>query len=435
MVSYIAIYQMKRTNLLRYIFLLPALLVSTVLMAQHPLPDEAEETGAEADSLICDTLAADTAAVDFSLPWPQNVQARIGRLLENSMFETSQVGMMVYDLTADSTIFRHNERQMMRPASTMKVVTAVAAIDRLGGSYQLRTSLYYTGAIDNGTLTGDVWCVGGFDPLFNSDDMKAFVESVRQMGVDTIRGRIVADKSMKDADRLGEGWCWDDDNPVLSPLLISRKDRFTERLAEELREAGVTVDAYLTEEALPDGAYIVCTRFHTIDQVLMRMMKDSDNLSAEAMFYQIAAAEGRRPARASHARSVIRRMISRTGLDGNSYKIADGSGLSLYNYVSAELEVRLLRYAYQNTDIYLHLLPSLPVAGQDGTLAKRMHGSFTDGNVKAKTGTLTGISSLAGYCTAANGHTLCFAIINQGVMHGRNGRAFQDRVCSALCEP
>lgn len=153
------------------------------------------------------------------------------------------------------------------------------------------------------------------------------------------------------------------------------------------------------------------------------------------MFYQIAAAEGRRPARASHARSVIRRMISRTGLDGNSYKIADGSGLSLYNYMSAELEVRLLRYAYQNTDIYLHLLPSLPVAGQDGTLAKRMHGSFTDGNVRAKTGTLTGISSLAGYCTAANGHTLCFAIINQGVMHGRNGRAFQDRVCSALCEP
>lgn len=426
---------MKRTNLLRYIFLLPALLVSTALMAQHPLPDETEETGAEADSLTCDTLAADTVAVDFSLPWPQNVQARIGRLLENSMFETSQVGMMVYDLTADSTIFRHNERQMLRPASTMKLVTAIAGIDRLGSSYQFRTSLYYTGTIDNGTLTGDIWCVGGFDPLFNSDDMKAFVESIHQMGVDTIRGRIVADKSMKDADRLGEGWCWDDDNPVLSPLLISRKDKFAERLVEELMEAGITVDAYQTEDVLPNGAYIVCTRFHTIDQVLMGMMKDSNNLSAEAMFYQIAAADGRRPARASYARSVIRRLIGRTGLRGDDYKIADGSGLSLYNYVSAELEVRLLRYAYLNAEIYNHLLPSLPIAAQDGTLSKRMHGSFTDGNVRAKTGTLTGISSLAGYCTAANGHTLCFAIINQGIMHGRNGRAFQDRVCTALCEP
>lgn len=426
---------MKRTNVLRYIFLLPALLVSTALMAQRPLPDETGETGEETDSLICDTLAADTAIIDMSLPWPQNVQARIGRLLEKSMFETSQVGMMVYDLTADSTIFRHNERQMLRPASTMKLITAIAGIDRLGSSYQFRTSLYYTGTIDNGTLTGDIWCVGGFDPLFNSDDMKAFVESIHQMGVDTIRGRIVADKSMKDADRLGEGWCWDDDNPVLSPLLISRKDKFAERLVEELMEAGITVDAYQTEDVLPNGAYIVCTRFHTIDQVLMGMMKDSNNLSAEAMFYQIAAADGRRPARASYARSVIRRLIGRTGLRGDDYKIADGSGLSLYNYVSAELEVRLLRYAYLNAEIYNHLLPSLPIAAQDGTLSKRMHGSFTDGNVRAKTGTLTGISSLAGYCTAANGHTLCFAIINQGVMHGRNGRAFQDRVCTALCEP
>lgn len=399
-------------------------------------------TTAQTDELTDDTcgcssicVQADSIVTDSMMPWPQNVQERIGRLLDSRMFETSQVGLMVYDLTADSAIFRHNERQMMRPASTMKVVTAVAAIDMLGGSYRFRTSLYYTGSIDNGTLTGDVWCVGGFDPLFNNDDMNAFVESILQMGVDTIRGRIVADKSMKEPELLGEGWCWDDKNPTLSPLLISRKDRFTEKFIEELREAGVAVEAYCTEEALPNGAFIVCTRFHTIDQVLMRMMKDSDNLFAEAMLYQIAAAGGDRPARASHARKAIRRVIDKAGLRGGDYKIADGSGLSLYNYVSAELEVALLRYAYRNTDIYLHLHPSLPTAGEDGTLKKRMRGTQADGNVRAKTGTLTGISSLAGYCTAANGHELCFAIINQGVMHGGNGRAFQDRVCTALCRP
>ena len=53
----------------------------------------------------------------------------------------------------------------------------------------------------------------------------------------------------------------------------------------------------------------------------------------------------------------------------------------------------------------------------------------------AKTGTVTGISSLAGYCTASNGHHLAFSIINQGVMHRKNGRAFQDRVCTILCSP
>ena len=56
------------------------------------------------------------------------------------------------------------------------------------------------------------------------------------------------------------------------------------------------------------------------------------------------------------------------------------------------------------------------------------------GNVLAKTGTLSGISSLAGYLTTADGRQLCFAIINQGVMRNKDGKDFQDRVCTALCE-
>jgi D-alanyl-D-alanine carboxypeptidase/D-alanyl-D-alanine-endopeptidase (penicillin-binding protein 4) len=64
-----------------------------------------------------------------------------------------------------------------------------------------------------------------------------------------------------------------------------------------------------------------------------------------------------------------------------------------------------------------------------------MKGPYTKGNVHAKTGTLTGVSSLAGYCRAANNHLLAFCIINQGVMKNADGRGFQDRVCTALCQP
>ena len=385
-----------------------------------------------ADSTLNDTVSAEQNA----LPWPLRVRSRIDGLVSgNSMFQTSQLGMMVYDLTADSAIYCHNERQMMRPASTMKTITAITAIDKLGGSYQLKTTLYYKGTIENRTLQGDVYCVGGFDPRFNSDDMNAFVEGIRRMGVDTIRGHIVADKSMKDDDRLGEGWCWDDDNPVLSPLLISRKDKFTERFAKDLREAGIVVDADLTEGKVPGDAFSICTRYHTIDQILMKMMKESDNLYAEALFYQVAAATGARPAKARHAAGTVRQLIRKAGANSDMCQIADGSGLSLYNYVSPELEVKMLRYAFRNSNIYLHLYPSLPIAGEDGTLKKRMKGSFTAGNVHAKTGTVTGISSLAGYCTASNGHVLCFSIINQGLLHKRNGRNFQDRVCDILCQP
>lgn len=380
-----------------------------------------------------DTFQVDT--IDVALPWPRNIQYRLDSLLRHPMFETSTVGLEVYDLTADSILYKVNEHQMLRPASTMKLLTAITAIDKLGGSYQFRTQLYYTGKVEDHTLTGDLYCVGGFDPRFNIDDMNAFVESIRHMGVDTIRGSIVADRSMKDADLLGEGWCWDDDNPPLSPLTIGRNTQFVDRFIRQLVDDGVVLDVRVSDGTLPDSAFHLCSRFHSIDQILLRMMKQSDNFYAEAMFYQLAAHQGHRPARAKDAAAIVKRLISKVGLGHRPYRIADGSGLSLYNYLSADLEVRLLRYAYRNSTVYLHLLPSLPVAGSDGTLRNRMRGSFAADNVKAKTGTLEGVSALAGYCTAANGHRLCFSIINQGVMHTSNARRFQDRVCNALCAP
>lgn len=424
---------MKSNSIAKIFLWLAVALMPSSLLAQTD--NEAllaeNDTVAIADSAWADTLVAR----NDTLPWPQNVQAAIDDLLTNDMFQTSQVGMMIYDLDADSVIYRKNERQLMRPASTMKVITAITALHRLGGGYQFKTDLCYTGRVDSTTLNGDVYCVGGFDPRFNSDDMRAFAEALRKMGVDTIRGNLYADRSMKDADLLGEGWCWDDDNPVLSPLVYQRKDIFMDKFLEALHRDGITVIGNIADKRRPQDASCIITRFHTIDQVLMRMLKQSDNLYAESMFYQIAASSGNRPATAKSAKALERQLIDKLGLDASRYRLADGSGLSLYNYVSPELEVRFLRYAYENKGIYNHLLPALPIAGEDGTLKSRMRSQFTMGNVHAKTGTVEGISSLCGYLTAANGHHICFCIINQGVMHGKNGRQFQDKVCQLLCQP
>ena len=70
---------------------------------------------------------------------------------------------------------------------------------------------------------------------------------------------------------------------------------------------------------------------------------------------------------------------------------------------------------------------------EDGTLRKRMRGTEAAGNVQAKTGTVEGVSTLSGYCTAANGNRLCFSIMNQGIRHTSTGRRFQDRLCRELC--
>lgn len=397
------------------------------------------QISAPVEYTIADTAIVDTVAIDSTLKWPENVTARLDRLMKEPLLKKTQLGLMVYDLTADSAIYCQGEKQTMRPASTMKLVTAITAIDKLGGGYQFRTQLFYTGIIDHTILRGDLYCVGGMDPRFNNDDMRAFVESLQKLGIDTICGRLIADTSMKDDTRLGEGWCWDDDNPSLTPLLIGKKDMFMERFRQELRDGGIAVvdneEAIANNKTKNRPLIHLCSRFHSLDQVLMRMLKESDNLYAESVLYQIAASGGVKNATATHARQWINKLITRIGLNPGDYKFADGCGLSLYNYISAELLVRLLRFAYHNQNVYGQLYPALPIAGVDGTLEKRMKGAFTNGNVRAKTGTLTGISSLAGYCIAANGHRLAFAIINQGVLRNTSGRTFQDKVCTALCEP
>ena len=411
----------------KYVLFLLFALLQLPLFAQ--LDESEDSTLLEADTVVCDTLSLD-------LPWPLNVQERLARLLNAPLLQTSQLGLMVWDLTADSVLFVHNHRQTMRPASTMKLFTAVAALQHLGGSYQLSTSLYIKGQHQGRTLNGNVYVKGGMDPAFDISDLREFAYQLQHLGIDTLRGSIVADVSMKDTLKWGEGWCWDDDNPTLSPLLVGKKANFTERLLNELSRSGVVVSGVsLAHGYVPSDAYLVATCEHSLDQVLLRMMKESDNLYAEAVYYQLAASYGSRPARAIHARTLEKQLVThQLGLHSDDYRFADGSGLSLYNYVSPELEVMLLRHAWLEPAIYAHLLPSLPIAGIDGTLKKRMKKTIAEGNVRAKTGTLTGISSLAGYCTAANGHQLCFCIINQGVMRGRDGRAFQDRVCVALCQ-
>ena len=373
---------------------------------------------------------------DSHLSWKENITARLDGILRSPLLETVQTSVMVWDLTDDVPVYQFRERLHMRPASTMKCVTAIATLDKLGADYDFKTNLYYTGVIDDSTqvLRGDLYCVGGMDPMLSSSDLTEMARAVRDLGIKTIEGSVYADLSFKDRDRLGKGWCWDDKNPNLSPLLVDGKDEFTYRFSRKLEDMGVTVNGSTGERQLPANAQLLTTRTHSIRQVLHRMMKVSDNLYAESVFYQLAASGGTRWASAKFARQYENALFSRIGLNPRDYNVADGSGLSLYNYVSAELETKLLRYAYQRPDIYSAYLEAQPIAGVDGTLRNRMRGTAAAGNVRAKTGTVKGVSSLAGYLTASNGHLLCFSIINNGGLSNGPMRNFQNKICVALCQ-
>lgn len=372
-----------------------------------------------------------------SLSWQENITTRLNSILHTDIASTMQIGLMVWDLTDDKQLYAYNERIHMRPASTMKCVTAIAALYRLGSNYNYRTNIYYTGSIDDSThvLNGDIYCVGGMDPLVSNADITAIAQAIKALNITKIDGNIYADLSFKDRDELGNGWCWDDKNPKLFPLLLGSTDNFVSTLYRRLREIGVEPSGVMGERVLPStGATFITACTHSIGEVMNTMMKKSNNLYAESMFYQLAAVSGGKWNTAKQARKEVNALIRKLDLSPADYNIADGSGLSLYNYVSAELEVQLLRFAYGQPDIYNTLLPTLPIAGIDGTLRKRMRGTPAQGNVHAKTGTVFGVSSLAGYLTASNGHRLCFSIIVNGGMRQGPMRNLQNKICVALSQ-
>lgn len=359
--------------------------------------------------------------------------AALQELVDDPMFEKSQLGLYVYDLTSKKTVFMHGYKQRLRPASTMKVLTAVAALDVLGGNYEYVTTLYYDGKVENGNLDGNLYVRGGFDPLFDNDNVQEFVNAVVEQDIRTVSGCLCLDLTFKDGKTAGWGWCWDDENPSLTPLQVNRRDEFSVVLRRELASAGVTVSGGDCCGVVPESARRLCKVTHTIDQALLPMMKKSDNLVAESLFYQIAASTGKAGAGRKEAAKVMQHLLTdKLHLSSEDYQIADGSGLSLYNYLSPECLVAVLCYAYEKESLFRHLFPTLPVAGYDGTLAKRMRATSAENQVQAKTGTVEGVSSLAGYATSAEGHRLAFAIMNQGQARNAQARNFQDRVCQAL---
>ncbi len=441
--------KLKRSRL--YIPLLSATLVafSCILLAQT---DNYQSSPATEVLELADTTE-NIAETPSELSYQDKLRHRLDSLCTGELFLESQLGLLVYDLDENRILYALGERQLLRPASTMKLLTAITALDLLTPNYRYHTAVYSTGHSSPTTLYGNIYIKGTMDPTLDDADVDALAEGVASLHIDTIRGNIVADRSFMDSPPLGRGWCWDDDNPRLTPLLYHRQDNLAEVLLQKLHDLGIVVIPTTTEEAssdvitlgtTPKDATLLAQRYTLLSTVLERMLKMSDNLYAESVLYQIGAYAGRTdagaiqlrlPATAEKAQMYEEQLLRECGLVPERYSLADGSGLSLYNYLSAECLVGLLRFAYHDFHIYPTLLPLLPCAGVDGTLRKRMKGTRAAGNVHAKTGTLTGVSSLAGYCTSPEGHTLAFAIMNQGMLQGYLGREFQDRVCNALCQP
>ena len=220
-------------------------------------------------------------------------------------------------------------------------------------------------------------------------------------------------------------------------LNVFRPDLYFLTLFKEtLQRKGIKVEGKSDNFWLPYDAIYLRTISRPFAEIIIPLDKKSINLIAEMVLYALAEKYYGKPATAKNGIKVINNFISLIGMSPEKYNLVDGSGLSHYNLVSAELILEVLKYMYYSEPgLYKVLVESFPIAGVDGTLAKRMNGTSAENNVKAKTGTITGVSALSGYITSRSGKLIAFSILIENFARGTStARNFQDEICKILVE-
>jgi len=205
---------------------------------------------------------------------------------------------------------------------------------------------------------------------------------------------------------------------------------------EEIEKLGISFIGAVEFSPLPGDAKHLSTRKRKFIEVINNLNKQSDNLSAEMTLRALAFKYYGKPATAKNGIKLVDSLIMLAGMNPKNYRVVDGSGVSHYNLVSAELLNNVLKYFYtQQPHLYETLAQSFPIAGVDGTLKRRMRGTRAENNVRAKTGTVSGVSTLSGFVTAKNKHHLSFSLLIQNHV-AKTYRAvyFLDKICSLLSE-
>jgi len=204
---------------------------------------------------------------------------------------------------------------------------------------------------------------------------------------------------------------------------------------ESLERTGIIVHGNVANGTTPPGIREITQRYQSIEKMITYMNKVSDNLSAENTLKALGAAKYGAPGCAKNGIFVINRFLSDLGIDTSGLSIVDGSGISRYNLLSADQLVQLLAAMYEQSRIFPVFYNSLPIAGVDGTLSRRMTSYPSAGNIHAKTGNLNGVSCLSGYVLSRDGEMLVFSIMIQNfIIPAAYYHQVQDKIAGLLAE-
>ncbi|CAB4912604.1 unannotated protein [freshwater metagenome] len=391
----------------------------------------------------------------------------------------SRAGVVVVDLGTGRTLLSRAGTRARIPASVTKLFTVGAALRLLGPEWTPRTRVVATGALRGTTWDGDVHLVGGGDPTLSTAAVRGLAgRAVLALGADRLDGRVHVDATAFDdwqgsarTGRAADG----DMGGRLGAATVDRGARTTDPAGRAgslfrtaLRTAGLRVTGPVVQDPAPPvgGTTVAAQVGPTLAQLAAATLGASDNFFSETLLKDLASRDGveaacrvraelppvapattvvEPPAAADCLAAAVRTGSSTTAagslllrttlrpLVGTTPRIVDGSGLTRRNRVSPATVARLLQSLDADPAVGPVLRAALPQAGRTGTLAGRMRGTAAVGRCAAKTGTINGVSGLAGYCTTRRGREVAFAILQNGG-NVFSARAFQDRFVARLAQ-
>jgi D-alanyl-D-alanine carboxypeptidase/D-alanyl-D-alanine-endopeptidase (penicillin-binding protein 4) len=369
----------------------------------------------------------------------------------------SSSGAYVVNSSTGRPVFGFKARRPRILASNTKLFTTAAALARFGTDATLHTDVRGTGELrPDGTYRGSLYLVGGGDPTFGSErfssraygggaSVQTLAAKLESVGIERVSGRVYGDESGFDTRRGGpeSGFSTSIYVGPLSALAYNRglasesgRGGFQSNpplsaaaaLDAELERRGIGVGGRPAAAAAPrPSTLLAIARSPSMERLAALTNKPSDNFFAETLVKDLALQASGRGTTAGGTR--LAAAFARR-LGGGPARLADGSGLSRANRASPLRVVRLL-LALQRRDESRAFFRSLAIAGRDGTLAPRMRSGPARNRCRGKTGTISGVSALSGYCRALSGQTYAFSILMNGV--GATGaRALQDRMAQAI---
>ncbi|WP_323181744.1 D-alanyl-D-alanine carboxypeptidase/D-alanyl-D-alanine-endopeptidase [Streptomyces sp. NBC_01408] len=361
----------------------------------------------------------------------------------------------VVDTATGQVLYESGARDAMTPASTIKIVTAAAALAALGPEHRIRTTVV------PGAAPGQILLVGGGDPSLTAKKKSPAGSggSLVALAADTAQALKAAGT---DSVTLG----YDDSlytGPARHPIGVNpnialvtaltadegRPDDSTSgpvartedpsedaarAFAALLADRGIKVTGAPVRAKAAVGAQPLATTLSTpMAGLVERMLTNSDNDIAEALARQTALASGR-PASFEGAEQAVADRLTALGVDVSGSRFADGSGLGRADKVSAGLLTAVLAKAADPQRPELRpVLTGLPVAGFTGTLRARNSGtSPAAGLLRAKTGTLSGVNSLAGTVVDPSGRLLAFAFLTANSADGPSAEKGLDKLAAAV---